>query len=78
MHPASRVAVPSCCRPYGQVGVPDSLCIIASEDSRDWQRTRVHGARSRQGKAQGPRAWALGGSAQMVWHDKAGQNWPLT
>lgn len=33
--------------------MPDSL-LIASEDSRDWQRTRVHGARSRQGGIQGP------------------------
>lgn len=52
---------------YVQIGMPGSL-LIASEGSRDWQRARVHGARSRQGDTQGPRSLGLGrqGSHDMV------------
>lgn len=68
-----RASCLSCCRlrcSGSQAGTPDSLLIVASEDSRDWQRARVDGARSRQGedtKALG--AWASGGRAHTTWHD---------
>lgn len=60
---------------YFQIGLPDSL-LIASEDSRDWQRARVHGGRRDRETHKALGAWAPGGRAHMTWYDKTGLNWP--